>query len=329
MYNLICSPDIPAWNNGPVICSTVKINPDGTKIAIPIDTNIQIYNISDGSLYRNVQTNHIDSISDIVWSPDGQCIASGSNDCTIQIHHIEKYGLLHILQNHTGPVICLCYNNKGNLLFSGSMDESVKTWDVLNGKCLRTISAHSDPVVSINIPSMDNSVMASGSYDGLVRIFDTETGHCLSTLTYDKDWQNSGRVVPITQVQFSQNGKFLLVKSLDGAVKLWDCIRGTVVRTFITAEQQQRLGQTQIGKYSCGMTMSYIIEGQTSTVIVISGDEDGYITCWDSNTKQILQTLDSGSRSPVMAASCLNGTLAVITRDGRCNIYEWTGNKLV
>lgn len=119
------------------------------------------------------------------------------------------------------------------------------------------------------------------------------------------------------------------MKSLDGAVKLWDCIRGTVVRTFITAEQQQRQGQTQIGKYSCGMTMSYIIEGQTSTVIVISGDEDGYITCWDSNTKQILQTLDSGSRSPVMAASCLNGTLAVITRDGRCNIYEWTGNKLV
>ena len=327
MYDLISSPTTQSAQNAPVICSTVKINPEGTKIAIPIDTYIQIYNISDGSLFREIQTNHIDSISDIVWSPDGKCIASGSNDCTIQIYHIEKYGLLHILQNHTGPVISLCYNNKGNLLFSGSMDESVKTWDVLNGKCLRTISAHSDPVVSINIPSMDNSVMASGSYDGLVRIFDTETGHCLSTLTYDKDWQNSGRVVPITQVLFSQNGKFLLVKSLDGAVKLWDCIRGKVVRTFITAEQQR---QRQIGKYSCGMTMSYITDDnndEPSKVIVISGDENGYITCWDSNTKQILQTIDSGSRNPVMAASCLNGTLAVITRDGLCNIYEWTGTK--
>ncbi|SMN19583.1 similar to Saccharomyces cerevisiae YBR175W SWD3 Essential subunit of the COMPASS (Set1C) complex [Maudiozyma saulgeensis] len=328
MYKLVSTPHLPSPDNNHTY-STVQISPNGQFIAIPQGKQLQIYDLNNELLKpKIIQTNHTLPISDVCWSPDGECLATASDDHTIEILHVTKYGLLHILKGHTGPVITLCYNSKGNLLFSGSMDESVKTWDVFNGKCLRTVSAHSDSVVSLTLPCHDDSVMASGSYDGLVRIFDTQTGHCLSTLTYDKDWKHSGRVIPITQLEFSQNGKFLLVKSLDGAVKLWDCIRGVVVRTFVQREQDKNNEWWK--KFSGGIAIAYISAEKTSQekndVLVISGDSQGVITCWDTHTKRFLQKIDTGQRNPIMNISSIGGTLAVITRDGCCNIYRWEEN---
>ncbi|CAB4253664.1 similar to Saccharomyces cerevisiae YBR175W SWD3 Essential subunit of the COMPASS (Set1C) complex [Maudiozyma barnettii] len=311
--------------------STVKVSPNGQCVAIPQDTHILIYDITNDHAppppATRIVTNHTLPISDVCWSPDGECIATASDDHTVEIVHVTMYGILHILTGHTAPVVTLCYNSKGNLLFTGSMDESVKTWDVLNGKCLRTISAHSDSVVSLTLPHCDDSVMASGSYDGLVRIFDTQTGHCLSTLTYDKDWKHSGRVVPITQLEFSLNGKFLLVKSLDGAVKLWDCIRGVVVRTFVNRQDDNNSNDATNewrGKFSGGMAIGYIDPPEThSNGIVISGDSNGYISCWDTHTKRLLQKMDTEQRNPIMDMCTVRNKLAVITRDGRCDIYKW------
>lgn len=38
------------------------------------------------------------------------------------------------------------YSSEGNMIASGSFDESVRVWDVKRGLCLRTLPAHSDPV---------------------------------------------------------------------------------------------------------------------------------------------------------------------------------------
>jgi WD40 repeat protein len=53
---------------------------------------------------------------------------------------------------------------------SGSFDETVRTWDVREGRCLRELPAHSDPVTSVDF-LRDGSMIASSSYDGLCRIW--------------------------------------------------------------------------------------------------------------------------------------------------------------
>lgn len=307
---------ITVQDDNQLCCS--KFAPDGKSIAIGIGANVFVYSLEDVSLApRIVLTQHSKPISELCWSPDGQCIATASDDFTIGITHLW-YGPLHRLVSHTAPVVSLAFNGKGNLLCSSSMDESIKIWDVLNGSVMRTIAAHSESVVSVDIPELDSTILGSGSYDGLIRVFDMASGHCLKTLTYDKDWQSETGVVPISQVKFSQNARYLLVKSLDGIVKIWDCIRGDVVRTFKIESSQERQLQR-----SCGMDFLYPSDG--SAPIIVSGYEDGKIYCWNSTTKKLLHLIggETHNGKPVMNIQSHGEKMCSLALDGTCYIWKW------
>ncbi|EDO18607.1 hypothetical protein Kpol_1048p38 [Vanderwaltozyma polyspora DSM 70294] len=322
------------------LSTSACFSPDGTKLAIVDGLSVVIYDISSGEVFQTILTSHVKSISQVCWSPDGQCVATASDDFTINVLHL-LYGQLYILMGHTAPVISLCYNSKGNLLCSSSMDESIKIWDTLNGTLMRTISAHSEAVVSIDICTFDSSILSSGSFDGLIRIFDTATGHCLKTLTYDKDWKRETGVVPISQVKFSKNAKFLLVKSLDGVVKIWDCVRGNVVRTFPLQDDndidtnkkdgEEQIDNKQQGKqlkqmnYSCGMDFLYP-EDDDKPPIVISGYDNGEIYCWDTSDKKLLQLLKSDEYhkdSPIISIDCHGSMVCSLSLNGECYLWTW------
>ncbi|QLQ81526.1 hypothetical protein HG537_0F02870 [Torulaspora globosa] len=303
---------------GDGLCTAAKFSPQGRWLAVVQGTVVLVFEVGDVGEPLVIRTSHVKGISDVCWSPDGQCIATASDDFTIEVTHLS-YGPLHRLVGHTAPVVSVCFNDKGNLLFSSSMDESIKIWDVLNGAAMRTIAAHSEAVVSIDVPADDSSILCSGSYDGLIRVFDTGTGHCLKTLTYDKDWKSENGVVPISQVRCSRNGKFLLVKSLDGIVKLWDCVRGHVVRTFKVEPAQVRQLQ-----HSCGMDILYPADG--SPPIVVSGYEKGQLYCWSSLNKKLLQVIDGQQfrESPIMSIHCSDNLMCALALNGDCSIWEWS-----
>ncbi|AAS54697.1 AGR207Cp [Eremothecium gossypii ATCC 10895] len=297
------------------LTTCARVSPDGRYVAVADRTAICVYSVGDGGCAR-YETTHTEPINDICWSPDSACVASGSEDFTVEITHLE-YGRLHKLRGHSAPVLSVVFNCKGNLLCTASVDESIKQWDVLSGTLLKTMSAHSDPVVSIDTPDCDATILSSGSYDGLIRIFDTESGHCLKTLTYDKDWQTDDGVVPISQVKFSRNGKFLLVRSLDGVVKLWDFIRGCVVRTFKDASGESRM------KYSCGMDFLYP-DSEAADVMVVVGGEDGNICVWNAQSKAVAQTLKGQHEdSPVIAVSCKETLVCTLSLNGICHLWRW------
>ncbi|AJP82146.1 AQG_2a_G0003920.mRNA.1.CDS.1 [Saccharomyces cerevisiae] len=308
----------PVGTQNGLKATCAKISPDGQFLAITQGLNILIYDINRRTVSQTLVTSHARPFSELCWSPDGQCIATASDDFSVEIIHLS-YGLLHTFIGHTAPVISLTFNRKGNLLFTSSMDESIKIWDTLNGSLMKTISAHSEAVVSVDVPMNDSSILSSGSYDGLIRIFDAETGHCLKTLTYDKDWKRENGVVPISQVKFSENARYLLVKSLDGVVKIWDCIGGCVVRTF----QVQPL-EKGVLHHSCGMDFLNPEDG--STPLVISGYENGDIYCWNSDTKSLLQLLDGSlyhHSSPVMSIHCFGNIMCSLALNGDCCLWRW------
>jgi len=92
-------------------------------------------------------------------------------------------------------------------LHPAQFDESVRIWDVKNGKVLHTLPAHSDPCTSVHF-NRDGTLIVTGSYDGLIRIWETATGSCLKTLIDDDN-------PPVAYAQFSPNGKFILAATLD------------------------------------------------------------------------------------------------------------------
>ena len=85
-------------------------------------------------------------------------------------------------------------------------------WDVRSGTSVREIPAHGDPITSVDW-SMDGSFIVSGSYDGLCRVWNVQDGRATKTIV-------STDCAPVSNVQFTPNGRFLLIATLNGRITL-------------------------------------------------------------------------------------------------------------
>jgi WD40 repeat protein len=76
---------------------------------------------------------HNDSVWSVAFSPDGQLLASGSQDKTVKLWEVKTGTLLHTLQGHDAAVFSIAFSPNGRLLASGSWDSTVKLWQVSSG----------------------------------------------------------------------------------------------------------------------------------------------------------------------------------------------------
>lgn len=68
---------------------------------------------------------------------------------------------------HHNYVSSIAFSPKGNMIISGSFDESIMLWDVRGARVMRTLPAHSDPVRGVNFVR-DGTLIVSCSSDGLM-----------------------------------------------------------------------------------------------------------------------------------------------------------------
>ena len=86
----------------------------------------------------NILQDHTDSIWSVAWSPDGQMLATGSQDYTVKLWDRKTGACLKTLQGHTSWVRSVVWIGDGQVA-SGSADETIKLWHVQTGECLKTI----------------------------------------------------------------------------------------------------------------------------------------------------------------------------------------------
>jgi WD40 repeat protein len=124
---------------------------------------------------------------------------------------------------HPSDVTSVAFSPDGRYALSGSVDKTLKLWEVSSGKVVRTFSGHSNSVNSVAF-SPDGKYALSGSVDKTLKLWEVASGKVVRTFAGHSDEVNS--------VAFSPDGKYLLSGSSDKTLKLWEIASGKELRTF-------------------------------------------------------------------------------------------------
>ncbi|MFN8459606.1 MAG: WD40 repeat domain-containing protein [Anaerolineae bacterium] len=151
---------------------------------------------------------------------------------TIALRHIPDGQVIHTLTGHTHLVWGVAFNPAGDTLASGSMDNTIKLWDVQSGSLLKSWeapTAHSDGalrgVLSVGF-SPDGQILAAAGVDE-IWLWRVADGSLLLTLS-DRPH--------LPTIAFNPAGQMLATRNQDEAIELWRVSDGQKITTLPDAD---------------------------------------------------------------------------------------------
>ena len=205
---------------------SVAVNPNGDIIASGCNLGIiRLWNTDTMQPIRTLnrpKNRQIESANSIVFSSDGKTLFCGTGD-GIHLWNAYTGEYKKTLTGHTDSVKTIARSSDGNILASGSRDNTIRLWDAHTGEHKRTLIAHKKLINSVAF-SPDGKTLASGGEGGTVRLWDIATGKNKLALTGHKKWVES--------IAFSPDGKTLASGDGYGIIHLWDIDTGKTEMTL-------------------------------------------------------------------------------------------------
>ena len=283
------------WDTGSL--SNAHTFPDGGLVGVVISNLIYIWNPHTGQLHATLP--HDALIRDISVNPDGNTLASGSIDGTLQLWNPHTETLRAVLRGDAdGGIWSVAFSPDGSLLASGSADGTLQLWDPHTETSQAVFSGHTNSGVLSVAFSPDGLLLASGNVDGTIRLWNPRTRALENTIHAHAD--------SVLNIAFSPDGSLLATASADGTVELW------------VAHTRQHI--TTLDHQAPVLSIAFNPDGS----LLASGSVDGTARLWDPDTGKVQATL--GHASPVMSvAFSPDGSILISgSEDGKARKWEVT-----
>ncbi|MBN4005695.1 AAA-like domain-containing protein [Nostoc sp. LPT] len=258
-----------------------------------------LINIHEYNQFDSEQT----ILTNLIFSPDGKIIASGSDDGTVKLWH-QNGTAIATLVGHKNKLRSISFSEDSKIIASASQDGTIKLWQ-RNGTLIKTLSGHHNWVISATFSA--NNTIASASKDGTVKLWQSD-GTLIKTIPFKSN--------AITSATISPNGKIIAVGNEEGNIELWKSDG-----TFIT---------TIVGHKGWVTSINFSQDGEN----IVSGSDDKTIKLWKANGTLIrtieghtarINSVSFSRNGKIIASGSSDQTVKIWQLDGTL-IYTLVGH---
>ncbi|KAM6585160.1 hypothetical protein CsatB_012162 [Cannabis sativa] len=208
------------------------------------------------------------------------------------------------MMKHMGPITSLAINVSDDILYSASVDKTVKVWRISDLKCIETIQAHPEPINAIIVA--DDGVLFTASDDATVKVW--RRNFCPGDQPHSLTVTLPAKYSPVKALTLTQDGGILYGGCTDGYIHFW--LKGWYS------------GQLQYGGALQGHTHAVMCLASVSNY-VISGSADSTSRVWarepDSGQHTCLAVL-VGHRGPIRCVTAFVGRFGEESDQDGCTI---------
>ncbi|OMH82754.1 F-box/WD repeat-containing protein pof1 [Zancudomyces culisetae] len=133
-----------------------------------VDGTISVYDFSNATRYD--LAGHAGAVNALLFLHD-HSLVSCSDDMLIKRWHIHSLRCTHIYNGHSLSVRCIATSATSQLLYSASLDGTIRVWDADSAKCLEVLCYQGEGVWSI---ATDSFRLISGHNDGSVCVWNLD-----------------------------------------------------------------------------------------------------------------------------------------------------------
>ena len=186
-------------------------------ISISNSHRICIYSLENFSLLNNVEIFDFENDEYLIrleHCENGDIIFGKTNEIELWRINLENDNILQTYVGHTDLFQCLKILTL-ELFASGSIDSSIKIWNIINGNCLKTIVEHDNYIMDLELT--DYGYFISCSYDSKIKVWNTDFA-CIKTLEGHFDGVENIKV-------YKEN----IISASETEIKMWDLNNGICI----------------------------------------------------------------------------------------------------
>jgi hypothetical protein len=155
---------------------SLALDPQDWRLASGSETGtIHLWQLPDGELIKTLDLGSNASVETLGWSGDGQYLAAGASDGSLQVWNLRVQECCYELEAHTGPMTALAITPDNQTLISGGADGRLKLWHLATGRALGNLAEPVAAILSL-VLSADGDLLISCHPGGKVQMWHRSAG---------------------------------------------------------------------------------------------------------------------------------------------------------
>ena len=334
----------------PEAATYVAFNPDGKRLVTACGESLfgimdsklrpgeaRVWDVATGKPLTPPMPHKL-SVYYAVFSPDGRCVATASQDATARVWDANTGEPITPPLVHQDVVFRAAFSPDSRFLATASFDGGSRIWEVVSNKPT-LVKLKDTPSVGNYRFSPDGLLVAGTDWsNGAARVWNAITGVSVTPYLHNT----------VSAVTFSPDSRLLATTSADHTVRLWDANTGVAVapplrhdgnissiafspdsRRIITTSEDKT---ARIWDANSGTPLTPPLKHASNVLCavfspdgrrVITGSEDHNARVWDTATgTELTAALAAGSAVKHVVFSPDNSRVLTATRDGMTQVWD-------